>query len=150
MGLLQKAHFLLEPTKSGFGYQAGLKCRRGQTLIRIVVSQKQSFLSTTCKHTIRLFCSFSDKIINENTCVRLFPAQHEWRATLGLQSSVSSSNHALSCRLFVPRGAIDLAGKIEPADQLSFQRGLELRRREVVIFHCIPWPHDLGLPETRN
>ncbi len=56
------------------------------------MSQKQSILGTACEHTIWLFCSLGDKVVNEDPYVPFCPVQHKWVAALNLQSRVRASD----------------------------------------------------------
>jgi hypothetical protein len=82
--LFQQVHFLFETVKSCLTDHACIKSAIGQTLIRVVMSQRQSILSAAGKHAIGLFCPLSDKIINEDADVSFSPTQHERLAILDL------------------------------------------------------------------
>ena len=77
-------HFLFETVKSCLTDQSCAKCTTGQTLIGIVVSQRQSIFSAAGEHAIWFFCPFTDKIINEDADISFSPAQHQRRSVLDL------------------------------------------------------------------
>jgi hypothetical protein len=77
-------HFLLETVKSCLIDQSCVKSTTGQTLIGVVMSQRQSIFSAAGKHAIRFFCPFTDEIINEDADVSFSPTQHQRRAVLDL------------------------------------------------------------------
>jgi hypothetical protein len=80
------------------------------------VSQKQSIFCSARKHSIRLFGSSRDQIVNQDTNVSLSSGEEKWRTVLNFQSRIGSGDQALCRCLFVSRRAVNLAGKIEPAD----------------------------------
>src|SRR5262245_12658006 len=143
-------HFLFEPAKPCLTDQACVKSAVSQTLIGVVVSQRQSILGTASKHPIGFFCPFTHKVIDKNADVAFSPTQHQRRAILDLQRGISPSDQSLCCRLFIPRGAIDLAGEVEATYNLRFECWQKLCRREVVIFNGVTRPHNFSFFQPRD
>src|SRR6185369_3996397 len=106
-----------------------------QAQIGIVFAQQQTILSPRGKHPVGLVVrSLRDEIVNQHTDIRLVPAEDYRLFPTKTQYSVDSSHDPLSCSLLVSRGPVDLAGVIESPNELRFQRRVELRRFEVIVF----------------
>src|SRR6476620_2598560 len=105
--------------------------------------QKESILSSARKHAIRLLRSLDDQVVNQDAYICFSPVQDKGRATLNFQSRVGPCDQTLGSCLFVSRSAVNLAGKVEPVDELCLQSRKELRWREIIIFDGVARPHDL-------
>ena len=112
--------------------------------------QKQPVLGPACKHAVRLFRAFRDKVVDKNSYVCFASLQHQWGAPLNFQCSVGAGNQTLSRRLFISRRSVNLAGKIQPVDQLRLERREELGWRKIIVFHSVARTHYLSLLQSGN
>src|SRR5262245_15303580 len=114
------------------------------------MSQEEALLSAAGKHAIRLLRTFSDKVIDKNSYVCLASRQDEGGTLLNFECCVGSRNQTLTCCLFITRRSVNLAGKIQSADQLCFECREKLSGWEVIVFDSVTRAHYLGPFQSRD
>jgi len=88
----------------------------GQPQVGIVFAQAEAILGTTGKHPVRLGNTAGNQVVHQNPQIRLIPARRPRRQFARRPGSIDAGQQALRCRLFIPRGAIDLPSEKETAD----------------------------------
>src|SRR5207237_10210022 len=58
---------------------------------------------------------------------------------------IQSGEKPLGCGLFVPRGAVDLAGEEQAPKRLRLKRSMEVARIEIVVLDGVSRPHDVSV-----
>src|SRR5947209_5469786 len=104
--------------------------------------EEKTMLGAAGEHAVRFRSSLRNQIIDEHAYIGISPGQRESRSKCKFEGSIRSGNEPLSCRFFVARSSVDLAGKIEMGDPLRFKSVEELGRGTVVIFHRVTGAHD--------
>src|SRR5438105_10019224 len=97
-----------------FAYQLDGICTPSQSLISVVVPQKQSVLGTACKHPIRLFSSFGDEIVNENADIGFPPIQDKWWKSLNLNAAFAPAIRPCAAASSYPEGPCTCPAKYSP------------------------------------
>src|SRR5437660_6115541 len=100
--LMHKRHLLLKRCPTTRPDQTNLKSLRSQSLVGIVVPQLQAILSPASEHSIRLFGTFCNQIINQNADVGLMSTNYERSLILAAQSSISAGDEPLGRSFLVP------------------------------------------------
>ena len=67
-----------------------------------------------------------------------------------LEMSIDSSHQPLRCGFLITSRTIDLTSKIKILYILKFESRLQLSRIEIIIFHSIGRPENLGILKTFN
>ena len=140
--------FLLKFLPARITDQAKLTPDGSQTLIGIVLTQKQAMLSATGEHAIRLFGTVRDQIINQHPKVRFMTHWRPRRFIHRLACSVQSSQQALRRSLFVACRTVNLSSKKQPINGLGFQSRLEILRIKIIILDGISWARDMRVFKT--
>src|SRR5439155_2366760 len=91
-----------------------------------------------------------NEVIDQNADVGTASGEYERLASEALQASIGSCHKPLSSSLFVPRGAIYLACKVEVFNPLCLQGWVELNGRTVVVFDRVSWPDYLRVLQTAD
>ena len=150
MGFDEEVGFLLREAISSGAGEADLSSAWSQAQVAIVLTKQESILSAGGEQAVGFGHALGHKIVDEHAEIGLATAEDEGRFALHFKSGIGSREQALTSRLFVTGGAIDLASEVESGDTLRFQRRIKLGGRAVIILHCVAGTDDLGLFQTRD
>ena len=117
----------------------------GQSGIGIVLAQLQTELGPAGEHAIRLGHALRHQVVHHHAQVGLITAWQPSAFAATLQRSVHAREQTLGRRLFVPGGAVDLAGKKQALDLARLEAVLERARVEVVVFDGVAGAQDVGV-----
>ena len=130
--------------------QSELSALGAESLVGIVLSQKNAVFCAAREHAVGFIRAFGDEIVNQNADVGFVSAQGEWFDSSSLLVAVDASDESLTRSLFVPCCAIDLSSEIEVLQVFGLKGMVQLGRREVVVFDRIPWPEHAHVLESWN
>ena len=148
IGPADRVALRFEPAPAVGVHQAELSRNRRQSEIRVVLAQSQPILRATAEHAVRLVRAEGDKVVNEDAKVRLVPLGRPRIAARHLARGVQPRQQPLGRRFLVARGAVDLAGEVQPRNRLRLKRGLEPARVEEVVLDGVAGPGDPRLSEA--
>lgn len=94
-----------------------------EALISVVLAEEKAVFSTTGEDAIGLGAAFGDEIVDHDAKVGLVTGEDEGLVTENLEGGVGPGEEALAGGLFIARGPIDLAGKVEALNALCFKGG---------------------------
>ena len=157
MGLVQAVDFLgdrgfhlLDFLTPGTGKNSQVFRLGGQTERGIVLPQQKAVLGAGGEHSIGFVGALGDQIIDHDPHVGFVALENERFLVKNAEGCVDSGHKALSRSFFISCGSVHLAGKIQAANPLGFQRVEQLRGVEEVIFDGIGRCQKLGLFEARD
>ncbi len=121
-------------------HQSELVEHLGQACVGIVLTEQDAVFGTRGEHAVGLIHALRREIVNQYADVRLVALQHHRIASGAFQRGIDTRHQALTGRLFVPRGAVDLTGDEQSGNDLALERVLELRRVEVIVLDGVAGP----------
>ena len=122
----------------------------GETQIRVVFAQRQAILGAAGEHAIRLRRAARDQIVDQHADIGL-AALRAPRLALGAgERRIDAGEQTLRRRLFVARGAVDLAGEKQAADELALQARLQTPGIEEIVFDGVAGARDVRALEARE
>ena len=130
--------------------QAQLAPDRREPGVRIVLAQQQPVFGATGEHAVGLGGSLGNEVIDQHAEVRLAARRHPGLQVAGGARRIQARQQSLCGGFFVAGGAVDLAGEIEPAEALGFERGTQVARIEIVVLDRIAGPREVRLFEAGN
>ena len=131
-------------------HQANLAADLGQAGIGVVLPQLQAEFRPAGEHAVGLTHALADQVIHQHAQIGLVTPQRQWGAALGLQCSIGAGIQALRCRLFIPGGAVNLAGKKQPGNLLGFKTGFQRAWVKEVVLNGVTRPQDVGVLQPHH
>src|SRR6185312_13581219 len=123
---------------------------RCQPQVRVIDSQQQPVLGPRGKHTVRLEATFRNQVVDKNSHVGFVPLQLEPSHAANRMRCIDSGDESLRRSLFVPGGAVDLAGEKQPSHALCFQASGQLRRLYEVVLDGVARPKHDSVAQSRK
>ena len=106
----------------------------GKALVRIIGAKGKPIFRSRCEHPVRLRNPVRHEIVYQYARVRIGAIEDD-RGDAGRKPGrVEPRDKTLSRRLFVPRGAIDLAGEKQAFGSFDHQGSVKFARVDVVVF----------------
>ena len=116
-----------------------------QARIGVVFTQLQPVLGPAGEHPVGLGDPLRDQVVDQHAQISLVAKWQPTGLAFDLQGSIHASKQALRGRLFVARGAVDLAGKEKAVDRLRLERRAQAARVEEVVLDRIAGTQDVRL-----
>ncbi len=121
-----------------------------ETLISIILTQKNSIFCPRSKHSIRFIHTLRHKVVNQNSYIGLIASQDKRRFISYKQCSINTCNQTLSSCFLITGCTINLTGKEKTWKIFQFQRRFQLQRIKIIIFDSISWPENLNIFKSFN
>ena len=129
-------------------HHAQLAANFSQAHIGVVFTQLQTELCTAGEHAVWLGHALGGQVIHEHAQIGLIAARGPSIKVTRLQASVDASEHALGSRLFVTRGAINLASKEQALNLACFKTGFQTTGVKVVVLNRVTRAQDVRVLQT--
>jgi len=119
------------------GDDARLAAHAGQAQVGVVGARGDAVLAAGGEHAIGLGDALGDEVVDHDADEAVRPAQGEWWPALRRQPGVGAGDDSLAGGFLVAGRAVDLAGEIQPADELGLEGGFEVAGVDVVVFDAV-------------
>ncbi len=156
-GAVEPLHFalrqlllLLEQRPALVVDEAELSTHGRQAQVRVVFPQEQAVLGAAREHAIGLARAAGDEVVDQHAEVTLAALRHPGLAALHLERGVDAGDQALGGGFFVAGGAVDLAGEVQPADELGLERGAQVPRIEEVVLDGVAGAGEMRILEAAD
>ena len=130
--------------------QSKLKRSTTQSLRSVVRAKPQAVLGSAGEHAIGLTRIFGDQVVHHHADVRLIPAQPNGLLLQDPTGRIQPSHQPLAPRFLVSSCAVDLTGQEQSGKTLRFTGGVDLPRRNHVVFHGITGLQNLRMFASRQ
>ena len=119
-------------------------------MVGIVGAQGQTKLCSAGEHPVGLGYTPGDQIIDQDPDIGFVTAKDHGIGVRRGPGRIQARDQALSRRLFVTGGAIDLACQIEARQALDFESRAQFTGIVIVIFNGLAMPLDHHLLQSGN
>src|SRR5262249_8533730 len=119
-----------------------------ETNVGIVLTEKQTVLRATGKHSVRLLDPPGHQIVDQNADIGFRSGEDKGSFSQDLETGIDSCHQALGRGLFVTGSAVDLARKLEAVDFVGLKGRTQLHRRSVVVLDGVARANDLRLLQS--
>ncbi len=114
--------------------------RRIEPLHGVVLPHRETELGARGEEPIRLVHATGDEIVDQHPDVRSLAAEDHRLEPQRMRRGIQSRDDPLPPRLLIPGGPVDLPREEEPRTGARCERGMELRRRHIVVLDRIARP----------
>ncbi len=117
---------------------------RGEPAVGIVRPEEEAILGAGSEHPVGLAGALRDQVVDHDADHGAGPVEDQPIASARSESGVEPGEQALSRRLLVARGAVDLAGQEETGQSFELEGGPELARVDVIVLDRVAGTDDFG------
>ena len=131
-------------------YQAYFMTDRRESQVGVVLAQQDAVLCARGKHAVGFVDAFGYQVVDQYADVGFVALQYDRLQPLQCPMRIDAGHQTLGCGFLIAGRAVYLAGKVEAAHQLRFERMMQLRRRKVIIFNSIAGAEDVDVFQTAD
>ena len=123
---------------------------RSQAPVGIVDAQVQTELRPRREHAVGLVGALGNKIVDQDSGVRLRAIENQRRLLLHLQRGVDARHQSLTGGFFVARCAVDLSAEEQACNLAGFERALQFGRIDGIVLNGVARAEHVGVLESRD